>query len=54
MVRFAPAARNAWHVHADGLTLHVREGRGLVQSRGGAIAELRSGDTVHTPPGEWH
>jgi quercetin dioxygenase-like cupin family protein len=54
VVRFAPGARNAWHAHANGQTLHVTEGRGLVQSRGGDIVEIRPGDTIWTPPGEWH
>lgn len=53
-VRFAPGARSAWHSHAVGQTLHVTEGVGRVQSRGGDVVELRPGDTVHTPPGEWH
>ena len=34
-VRFAPCARTAWHSHAVGQTLHVTEGVGLIQSRGG-------------------
>jgi quercetin dioxygenase-like cupin family protein len=54
VVRFAPGARNAWHAHAVGQTLHVIEGVGRVQSRGGEVAEIRAGDTVYTPPGEWH
>jgi quercetin dioxygenase-like cupin family protein len=54
VVRFAPGARNAWHAHAVGQTLHVTEGVGRVQARGGEIVEIRAGDTVHTPPGEWH
>ncbi len=54
IVRFAPGARNAWHVHALGQTVHVTEGVGLIQSRGGQVAEMRPGDTVVTPPGEWH
>jgi quercetin dioxygenase-like cupin family protein len=54
VVRFAPGARNAWHAHAVGQTLHVTEGIGRVQARGGAVLEIRAGDTVHTPPGEWH
>ncbi|WP_329181306.1 cupin domain-containing protein [Streptomyces decoyicus] len=37
-----------------GQTLHVTEGIGLVQSRGGEVVVMRPGDTVHTPPGEWH
>src|SRR6187551_3835077 len=54
VVRFAPGARNAWHAHAVGQTLHVSEGIGRVQARGEAMIEIRAGDTVHTPPGEWH
>lgn len=53
-VRFMPSARTAWHSHAVGQTLYVTEGRGLAQSRGGEITEIRSGDVIHTPPGEWH
>jgi quercetin dioxygenase-like cupin family protein len=53
-VRFAPSARTAWHRHAVGQTLHVTEGIGLVQSRDGEVAEIHPGDTVHTPPDEWH
>ena len=54
LVRFTPGAHTAWHRHAVGQTLHVTEGRGYVQSRGDDIIELRPGDTVYTPPGEWH
>jgi quercetin dioxygenase-like cupin family protein len=54
MVRFAPGSQTAWHRHANGQTLHVTEGRGLVQSRGGEVIEIRPGDTIYTPPGEWH
>src|ERR671913_405625 len=55
-VRFTPSARTAWHSHAGGQTLYVTEGRGLVQSRGEAIVELRSGDAHFTPDGyeHWH
>ena len=53
-VRFAPGARTAWHSHAVGQTLHVTDGRGLIQARGGAVLEIRPGDTIYTPPGEWH
>ena len=35
VVRFAPGARNAWHAHAVGQTVHVTEGIGRIQSRGG-------------------
>ena len=54
VVRFAPSARTAWHAHPGGQTLYVTEGRGLVQSRGGEILEIRPGDVIYTPPGEWH
>jgi len=54
IVRFAPGARTAWHCHANGQTLHVTEGRGLVQSRGGKVIDVRPGVTIYTPPGEWH
>jgi quercetin dioxygenase-like cupin family protein len=53
-VHFAPCARTAWHRHAVGQTLHVTEGLGLVQARGGKVIEVRPGDTISTPPGEWH
>ena len=54
VVRFAPGARNGWHAHAVGQTLHVTEGVGRVQARGGEVIEILPGDTVYTPPGEWH
>jgi quercetin dioxygenase-like cupin family protein len=53
-VRFAPCARTNWHTHAMGQTLHVTDGVGLVQSRGAGVVVMRPGDTVYTPPGEWH
>ncbi|MCU1526771.1 MAG: Cupin 2 conserved barrel domain protein [Frondihabitans sp.] len=55
-VRFSPGSRSNWHSHALGQTLYVTEGVGFVQSRGGAIIEIRPGDTIYTPPGEehWH
>ena len=54
VVRFAPGARNAWHAHAVGQTVHVTEGLGRIQARGGEVLEIRPGDSIHTPPGEWH
>jgi len=54
VVRFAPGARNNWHAHAVGQTLHVLDGVGRVQARGGDVLEIRAGDTIVTPPGEWH
>lgn len=53
-VRFAPGSRTAWHSHAVGQTLHVTEGVGVVASRDGTVIVMRPGDTVHTPPNEWH
>src|SRR4051812_47821947 len=55
-VTFAPAARTAWHTHPLGQTLHVLQGLGLTQTRGGPIRFIRPGDTVWIPPGEehWH
>src|SRR5215217_6846145 len=47
----SPAARNP---HAVGQTLYVTEGRGLVQSRGGPVEEIRAGDIITTPPDQWH
>lgn len=54
LVRFAPGARNAWHAHPVGQTLHVTEGVGRIQARGGRLLEVRAGDTIITPAGEWH
>jgi len=54
IVRFAPGARNAWHRHPVGQTLRVLDGRGRIQARGGDVLEIRAGDTIVTPPGEWH
>jgi quercetin dioxygenase-like cupin family protein len=54
LVRFTPGAHTAWHRHANGQTLHVTDGVGYVQSRGGELVEIRPGDTIWTPPGEWH
>ena len=53
-VRFTPSARTAWHSHAVGQTLYVTEGRGLHQSRGGEVEELRAGDIVRAAADEWH
>jgi quercetin dioxygenase-like cupin family protein len=53
-VHFSPGARTAWHTHPNGQILHVTEGVGRVQSRGGHVQEVRAGDTVVIEPGEWH
>ena len=52
-VRFTPSARTAWHAHACGQTLHVTDGVGLVVTAEQVIV-MRPGETVWTPPGEWH
>lgn len=54
LVHFAPGAHTAWHRHTLGQTLRVTDGAGIVQSRGGQTFLLRPGETVQTPPGEWH
>jgi quercetin dioxygenase-like cupin family protein len=55
-VTFEPGARTAWHTHPLGQTLIVTSGRGLAQSWGGQIRDIRAGDTVWFAPGEkhWH
>ncbi|UQI46677.1 cupin domain-containing protein [Streptomyces sp. HU2014] len=53
-VRFAPGARTHWHRHPLGQVLHVTEGAGLVQRRGGPVEPIGVGDTVRIEPGEWH
>jgi quercetin dioxygenase-like cupin family protein len=55
-VHFEPGARTAWHKHPFGQTLHVTEGAGLVQSRGGPVEPIRAGDTVFFEADEehWH
>jgi quercetin dioxygenase-like cupin family protein len=53
-VHFTPGARTAWHRHPLGQVLHVTEGAGLVQDRGGPVQEIRAGDTVWTERHEWH
>jgi quercetin dioxygenase-like cupin family protein len=55
-VHFTPGARTAWHTHPFGQTIHVTEGVGLCQRRGGPTEVIRAGDTVHFEPGEdhWH
>lgn len=35
-VHYAPGGHTGWHTHPHGQVLHVTEGEGLVQRRGGA------------------
>lgn len=55
-VTFEPGSRTAWHTHPLGQTLFVTAGKGLAQSEGGPLREIRAGDTVWFAPGEkhWH
>lgn len=55
-VRFAPGARTAWHLHANGQTLYVTDGIALIGTRDGAVIRATAGQTVYTPPGQehWH
>jgi quercetin dioxygenase-like cupin family protein len=40
--------------HPFGQILHVTEGEGLVQRRGGGRETIRAGHTVQAEAGEWH
>jgi quercetin dioxygenase-like cupin family protein len=55
-VHFSPGARTAWHTHPFGQNIHVTEGVGLCQRRGGPVEMIRAGDSVYFEPGEdhWH
>ena len=55
-VTFEPGARTAWHTHPLGQLLIVTAGKGLVQTYGDRIHEIRSGDVVWFAPEErhWH
>src|SRR5206468_1548676 len=53
-VHFEPGARTAWHAHVNGQVLHVTEGTGRAQGRGGPLREVHAGDTVVSADGEWH
>jgi quercetin dioxygenase-like cupin family protein len=55
-VRFEPGARTNWHTHPLGQTLCIISGVGRVQTWGGPVREVRSGDVVWIPPQEkhWH
>lgn len=53
-VHFAPGAHTFCHRHTHGQTLHVTEGVARVGTRDGRVVEIRPGQKVWTPPGEWH
>ncbi|EFL43260.1 (R)-mandelonitrile lyase [Streptomyces griseoflavus] len=56
LVRFTPGARTNWHSHANGQTLHITDGVGLVGTRDGDVVRVGAGQIVKCPPGEehWH
>jgi 4-carboxymuconolactone decarboxylase len=55
-VTFEPGARTAWHSHPRGQILIVTAGTGRVQSWGGPVEEVRTGDVVRIPADQkhWH
>ena len=55
-VTFAPGARTAWHTHPKGQILQIEAGVGRIQTWGGAVQEVRPGDTIYFAPDEkhWH
>lgn len=54
LVHFPPGARTARHTHSNGQTLHVTQGEGRVQARGGPILPIHSGNVMHADANEWH
>lgn len=56
LVRFAPGARTNWHSHANGQTLYITDGVGLVGTRDGNVVRVCAGQIVKCPAGEehWH
>ena len=53
LVTFEPGARTAWHTHPLGQRLIVTAGSGWVQCWAGPKREIRAGDVVVCPPGEF-
>jgi len=53
-VHFTPRARTAWHSHPLGQALHILQGVGRVQRRGGSIEAVRAGHAIQFEPDEWH
>ena len=53
---FESGARTRWHSHEGGQLLLAEEGTGRTQVRGGAVRDLRAGDSAWSPPGvaHWH
>lgn len=55
-VTFEPGARTHWHTHPLGQTLIITFGAGRVQTEGGRVETVFSGDVIWFPAGEkhWH
>ncbi len=53
-VSFTPGSRTPWKVNPFGQTLVVTSGAGWAQCKGEEIMEIRAGDTIWFPPGQWH
>ena len=53
-VTFAPGSRTPWKVNPLGQTLIVTSGVGWAQRAGEEVVEVRAGDVVWCPPGQWH
>lgn len=53
-VCFEPGARTNWHRHPGGQALHIVAGRARVGAEGEAAQTVSPGDSVYTPPGQWH
>ncbi len=49
-VTFQPGARTAWHTHPLGQALIVTDGTGWVQTLGGPVEEVQTGDVVWFAP----
>jgi quercetin dioxygenase-like cupin family protein len=56
LVRFTPGARTNWHSHANGQTLYITDGIGLVGKRDGEVVRVSAGEIVKCQAGEehWH
>ncbi len=54
VVRFAPGSCTFWHRHGSGQMLRVTEGTARVGARDGTVIEVHPGESLWTPPGEWH
>jgi quercetin dioxygenase-like cupin family protein len=55
-LRFEAGARTIWHVHVGPQLLLVEEGVARVQQKGGAIVDLKPGQSIYLPPNvaHWH